>query len=271
MPSADALTSVPRLWFDLGQRIREARIDRRLSVPGLAARAGVSLSVVYLVERGETASTETAVRLANALGLRLEFELVDPRKRADARKRLIDPVHAAMGELEAAHFRRLGFPVGMDEPYHHYQFAGRADVVAWDPDRRALLHLENRTRFPDFQEMAGSYNAKRAYLAASIGERVGVRRWASETHVIVALWSGEALHSLRLRRESFRSLCPDPPLGFVGWWDGRPPEAGKTSTLIVLDPLAGGRRRVYIDVEGALMAGPRHRGYREVATRLGAA
>ena len=84
-----------------------------------------------------------------------------------------------MSELEAGHLRRLAFPVGVDEPYQHFQFAGRADVAAWDIGRRALLHLENRTRNPDFQEAAGSYNGKRAYLAASIGGRVGVNRWAS--------------------------------------------------------------------------------------------
>ena len=55
-----------------------------------------------------------------------------------------------MGEYEASHLRALGFKVGIDEPYQHYQFAGRADLVAWDVDARAFLHIENGTRFPDF-------------------------------------------------------------------------------------------------------------------------
>jgi hypothetical protein len=228
----------------------------------------VSTSVVYLIERGEPASSEAAVRLASALGLRLQFELVDPRKRADAPLRAADPVHAAMGEFEAARLRSLRYPVGLDEPYQHYQFAGRADVVAWDTEGRAVLHLENRTRFPDFQEMAGAYNAKRAYLAASFGERVGVRRWASETHVIVGLWSSEVLHAIRMRRESFRALCPDPPDAFVAWWNGRPAPVGKTSALVVLDPLARPRQRTYIGFDEALTARPRHRGYAEAAARL---
>lgn len=267
--SAHAFTTVARLWFDLGRRIREERVDKRWSVRGLAARAGVSVSVVYLVERGEPASTAAAVRLANALGLRLAFELTDPKKRSEPPRRLADPVHSNMGELEASHLRGVGFPVGLDEPYQHYQFAGRADVVSWDIDQRALLHLENRTRFPDFQEMAGAYNAKRAYLAASMGERLGVRRWASETHVIVGLWSSEVLHALRLRSESFRALCPHPPEPFRAWWEGRPPPAGKTSTLIILDPLARPRQRTFISLDEALTARPRHRGYADAAARLG--
>jgi hypothetical protein len=168
----------------------------------------VSVQVIYLIEAGRPASPEAVIRLATTLGLRLEVQLVDPRRR-DRPQRPADPVHSAMGEVEARRLRELGRPVGVDEPYQHYQFAGRADVVSWDLDARALLHIENRTRFPDFGEMAGAFNAKRAYLGAALAERVGISRWASETHIIAALWSSEVLHAIRLRPESFRALCPD--------------------------------------------------------------
>jgi transcriptional regulator with XRE-family HTH domain len=269
-PAPDAVRAAERrLWVGLGSQIREARIARRWTAQALADRAGVSRGLVYLLETGESVSTQAAVRLATALGLRVEIGLVDPRRRTDLRPvRLADPVHSAMGEFEAGHLRRLGYPLGLDEPYQHFQFAGRADVAAWDVQRRALLHLENRTRFPDFQEMAGSYNAKRAYLGASIASRVGVARWASETHVIVALWSAEVLHALRLRPESFRSLCPDPRDGFTAWWSGNPPTSGATSALIVLDPLANGRQRLFIGLDEAMSARARHRSYAEAAASL---
>ena len=122
--------------------------------------------------------------------------------------------------------------------------------------------------FPDFQSTAGSFNGKRAYLASSIGERLGVRRWASQTHVIAALWSAEVLHAIRLRTESFRTLCPDPPDAFATWWSGEPPGIAATSALIVLDPLASGRQRPFIGLEAALTARARYRGYAEAATRL---
>jgi transcriptional regulator with XRE-family HTH domain len=249
--------------------VHDARLARRWSVGELANRASVSRSVAYLAESGQPTSIEAITRLATALGLRLEAELVDPRQRRNAASsRLADPVHAAMGELEAAHLRQLGFKVGIDEPYQHYQFAGRADVVAWDAARAALLHIENKTRFPDLQELAGSYNAKRAYLAASIGARVGVRRWASQTHVITALWSAEVLHVLRIRRESFRSLCPDGTHAFARWWAGSPPAAGGTSALVVLDPVAAGRQRLFVGMDQAMTVHPRHRGYADAAMRL---
>lgn len=263
------LPTINRLWVGLGIQIRDARLARRWSVATLAEKAGVSRSAVYLVEAGKSASMEMPVRLAAALGWRLDLQLIDPRHRGEPPIRSADPVHSAMGEFEAGHLRASGFPVGIDEPYQHYQFAGRADVVAWDLERRSLLHIENRTRFPDFQESAGSFNAKRAYLGVALGERLGVRRWSSETHVMAALWSAEVLHSLRLRPESFRSLCPDPADAFSAWWAGKAPKSGATSAMVVLDPLAVGRQRGYTDLADALgVARPRHRGYADAASKV---
>jgi len=173
-----------------------------------------------------------------------------------------------MGEFEARHLRLLGLPTGLDEPYQHYQFAGRADLVAWDVDVRALLHIENRTRFPDLQDMAGSFNAKRAYLAEDLGKRLGVTRWASQTHVIVAVWTSEVLHALRMRRDSFRTLCPDTTDAFAGWWKARPPGTGIHSVLVVLDPLSRGRQRQWIGLDDALVARSRYAGYAEIAASL---
>jgi hypothetical protein len=175
-----------------------------------------------------------------------------------------------MGELELRHLRPFGRPLALDEPYQHYQFAGRADLVSWDLAARALLHIENRTRFPDLQAAAGAYNAKRAYLGRALAGRLGISGWRSETHAMVALWSAEVLHALRLRPESFRALCPDPPEAFERWWRGAPASAGETSTLIVLDPLVAGRQRSFVGLEEALHVRPRHRGYASVAARLAA-
>ena len=269
-PDQAVLKTVRRIWVSIGAQIREERLRRRWSIRDLAAAAEVSPAAAYQLEAGESASLQMAARLTTALGLRLEVDLVDPKKRGGRLDRQLDVIHSLMGEVEAARLRPYGFPVGLDEPYQHYQFSGRADVVAWDLAARALLHLENRTRFPDFQEMAGSFNAKRAYLGRAIAERAGVRRWASETHVLVALWSSEVLHALRLRPESFRSLCPDPSDAFAAWWSGAAPAAaGSVSTLVVLDPLATSRQRLLIGLDDALStARPRHRDYADAVQKL---
>ena len=132
------------------------------------------------------------------------------------------------------------------------------------------MHIENRTRFQNVQEAAGAYNAKRAYLGAVLAERLGIRGgFASETHVLVGLWSGELLRTLRLRRETFRSLCPDLIDSFEAWWNGHPRTAGRTSAFVLLDPFAGGQMRTYVDLETAIAsARPRVRDYADAARRI---
>ena len=186
--------------------------------------------MVQRVEAGAPASLETYARVFTALDLLPELTATDPRRRTVRPAREEDPVHSAMGELEATRLRAHGFTIGIDEPYQHFQFAGRADVVAWNRRERALLHIENRTRFPNVQEALGSYGAKRAYLPGVLAERLelGLAGWRVVTHAIVAAWTGEALHPIRLRFETFRSACPDPSDDLEAWWSGRmPPPAGR--------------------------------------------
>jgi transcriptional regulator with XRE-family HTH domain len=268
-PDPGVAAELHRAAVGFGDAVRDCRGAKAWSVAELADRAGLSRDLIYRIEAGRPASTDAAARVAVALGRRLGLQLVDPRRRPGGERELQrDVVHSAMGEFEARHLRALGLSVGIDEPYQHYQFAGRADGVAWDLERRALLHIENRTRFPNFQEMAGAYNAKRAYLASSIAGRLGVPRWATETHVMAALWSSEVLHALRLRPESIRSICPDEPTAFEAWWASALVPPGTSSTLIVLDPLATRRERAFATFADAGHVRPRHRGYARAAARL---
>lgn len=255
-----------------GQSVRTERLRRRWSLRDLAVRAGVSSAHLQDLEAGAPVSLETYARVTIALELRPELLTTDARQRQRARSQDRDFVHAAMGELEAGRLRSHGFGVAMDEPYQHYQFAGRADVVAWDLEHRALLHLENRTAFPNVQEALGSYSAKRSYLGAVLAERLAIdgARWRSVSHVIVALWSTEVLHTLRLRIESFRSACPDSPEHLLGWWAGLVPKRpGATSSLILLDPAPElpDRRRFASLVEAGHVR-PRYRDYADAVERL---
>jgi transcriptional regulator with XRE-family HTH domain len=234
-----------------------------MSIRALAELAGLGTSTVHAVESGRPASIETYSRLAGALRLKAELTMIDPRRRNPAGARSEDPVHAAMGEVEAAHFRGLGFEIAMDEPFQHFQFAGRADVAAWSRERAALLHIENRTRFPNLQDAFGAFNAKRAYLGRELAERAGIPAWRSETHVMLALWSAEAMHQIRLHRASFAAVCPEDATDFESWWQGRPPSTGRHSALLLFDPIAGTRRDRARWVGGKEIAivRPRYRDY----------
>jgi hypothetical protein len=87
---------------------------------------------------------------------------------------------------------------------------------------------------------------------------------------MVAVWSSEVLHVLRIRQASFRAVCPDRIDAFDAWWSGRTPAPGVHSTLVVLDPLPAGRsdRRRYIGSDDALQVRPRWRGYADVLDAL---
>jgi transcriptional regulator with XRE-family HTH domain len=246
----------------LGAELRSERLRRRWSLRELAGRSGTSKSLVQLAESGRPLSLQTYVRLADALGLRLDVDLVDPRRSRSA-LRSEDPIHAAMAEWFAQRLRRHGFRLAIDEPYQHYQFAGRADVVAWTSDPAVLLHVENRTRFPNVQEALGSYNAKRRYLPPVLAERLGLRGgFRTVTNVMAVLWSAEALHDIRLRSATFAATCPDSLAGLDDWLSGSPPtERGSTSTLVVVDPIATGRSRSRIGLVDVRTARPRFRGY----------
>lgn len=221
------------------------------------------MSFVHAIEHGRPASLAAYTSIAAALGLDPVFELVDPRRRSVGRAE--DPVHAAMGGAIARRLASLGFEVAVDDPFQHYQFAGRADVLGWSLERRALLHVENRTRFPNLQDAFGSYNAKRRYLPGVLGERLGLRDgWHVVTNVIAALWSSEVIHDLRLHPASFRAVCPNDAEAFGEWWAGQPPgRPGATSALVLFDPVGGGRsdRRRFVGLEAVDVVRGRYRGY----------
>jgi transcriptional regulator with XRE-family HTH domain len=259
-------SSAPALY--LGIIITEDRRARGWPLRELARRAGLSVGGLHAIEHGKPASLETYAAIGRALGRELRVDLVDPRRRTTARAE--DPVHAAMGEVIARRLVSRGAVVSIDEPYQHFQFAGRADVLAWKADATHLLHVENRTRFPNIQEAAGSFNAKRRYLPGVIAERLGRagRGFESVPNVMAVLWSSEAIHALRLHPATFAAMCPDPPQAFEAWWGGEERlVAGVTSTLVLLDPApATTRHRAWTGLEDATR--PRYRGLADAATAV---
>ena len=224
--------------------------------------AGISREMVYRVERGEPASMETLARLAAGLGLRLELTFEDSRARGRP-TRSQDPVHAAIVEQLAARYSAQSRIVAVDEPFQHYQFAGRADLAVVDPSGPDLLHHEVKTAIPNVGELAGAWNVKRQYLARVLAERHGlVRGFRSATHVLTVAWTAESLHVVRLREATFRALGPDTTEAFEAWWDGgRPRAPGVTATIILLDPIERPRARAWVGLEAARTVRPRHPGY----------
>jgi transcriptional regulator with XRE-family HTH domain len=258
------------LAVEAGAALRAERLRRRLSLEAVAELSGLGRSTVHRIDSGDIGSVESYVRISTALSLKPELLFEGRRSTRQASRQNADLVHAAMGELEAAHFGGFGFAIALDEPYQHYQFAGRADFLAWDLDRRALLHVENRTQFPNLQDAAGSFNAKRAYLPRILADRLSVRGgWLSVTHAIVALWPSEVLHVARLRTSTLAALCPDELAAFEDWWRGDPAGRGSRSVFVLFDPAQSvGRSRRFIGLDAVPRAEPRYRDYAEAAAAL---
>jgi transcriptional regulator with XRE-family HTH domain len=191
------------------EQLATARRSKRWTLAELAGRAGISTSAAQAAEAGQPMSLDTYARLAAALGLRPSLSFESGRA-GSTRVMTRDVVHSAMGECEAAHLARLGLTVAMDEPYQHYQFARRADVLAWDLANSRLLH--NREQVTNRGRPGARRRLQRETcltLPPAIGERLGVgpRGWQTVSHVLVALWSSEVLHALRMRTATFRALA----------------------------------------------------------------
>jgi transcriptional regulator with XRE-family HTH domain len=270
--SAAALARLHGIHVAAGERVREARLRRRWTVDRLAREAGLSRRLVYLVERGDPASVETYVRLGTALGLRVEVSFEDRRSRGgDARAE--DPVHATIVEVLAGRYARPGRLVTADDPFQHYQFAGRADLAVINPVGPDLLHHEVKSAMPNIGELAGAWNVKRQYLARVLAERHGLRGgFRSVTHVLTIAWTAECLRTARRRRETLHSLGPDDADAFGAWWNGTTPEQPVvTSTAVFLDPVPRPRAAAWVPLGELDRLRPRHADYAELLAALRAA
>jgi transcriptional regulator with XRE-family HTH domain len=183
--SSIMLDAPPPLDERIAERVRALRAESGLSLEALAARSGVSRSMISLVERGETSATAVVLdKLATGLGVPLaslfEAQAASPSpiaRRADQplwrdpasrylRRQLSppgDPAPLRLSEIELPAGAEVAFESAAHEPSIHQQIwllAGKLEVrfgeethalaegdcLAMSVDRPVAFRNRGRTR-----------------------------------------------------------------------------------------------------------------------------
>lgn len=151
--------------------MRALRYRRRWRQTDLAAKAGISASLVGLLERGgaETLSVRALRRICSALDLRLGW---DAGYRGAELARLRDANHAQLAEWLNGRLEDLGWSVTPEVSFNHFGDRGRIDLMAFHAPTRTLLVVEVKTVIADIQELLGSIHVKER-VAPNVARSLG--------------------------------------------------------------------------------------------------
>jgi transcriptional regulator with XRE-family HTH domain len=138
----------------------------------VAAAAGVSASLVSMLERGHVGRVTLDVLRNVAAALELRIDVV-ARWRGGELDRLLSARHAALTEAVASWLVSLGWEVAPEVSFAYYGERGSIDLLCWHAPSRTLLVVEIKTELVDVQEMVGTLDRK-SRLAPRIARD---RRW----------------------------------------------------------------------------------------------
>jgi transcriptional regulator with XRE-family HTH domain len=157
----------------LGQLFRAARIRRGWRQVDVATRAGVSQTAVSKVERGQLATL--SLREVRTIAIRLEIQLdLTARWRGGEGARLLSARHGAMAEEVARRWPALGWVLRPEVSFSIWGERGVIDVLAWQPQHRAILVVELKTQLLDVGELLATLDRKRR-LAPRVATELGWR------------------------------------------------------------------------------------------------
>lgn len=143
----------------IGRGLRVLRHRRGLRQADLAARSGVSRSVIGDLEHGrlEPHALGALVRTAGALGGVIRITLSLP---GGDLERLLDADHAALCAGLSTLLVRHGWEVEAEATFNHYGERGSLDVLAWHPETSLLLVVEVKTILVDLQDLLAGIDRK---------------------------------------------------------------------------------------------------------------
>ena len=157
-----------------GSTIRGVRIRRGWRQTDLAMRSAVSPSTISRVERGHPGSLtlDTLRRVASALDIRVDLV---PRWRAGDLDRLLNANHSQLHELVARWFAKElpAWVLAPEVSYAIFRELGVIDIVAWQPQRGAILVIELKTDIVDVNQLIGKVDEKARLIRQIVKDRGG--------------------------------------------------------------------------------------------------
>ncbi|TAL06671.1 MAG: XRE family transcriptional regulator [Chloroflexota bacterium] len=198
-----------------GARVRGVRVRLGMRQVDVATRSGLSTSTVSRIERGHLGSLTIDALRSVAKALEIRVDLV-PRWRGGDLDRLVNANHSRLAQACIERLRAAGpWEVKPEVSFSIYGERGAIDLLAWHPQRRALLVIELKTAIIDVGELLATLDRK-ARLADQIGSRFG---WVAD-HVSVALVVADGRTNRRRvasHIDVFRSALPLDGRRLGGW------------------------------------------------------
>ncbi|HEX5466628.1 MAG TPA: helix-turn-helix transcriptional regulator, partial [Candidatus Limnocylindrales bacterium] len=199
----------------VGNAFRAVRLRRHRRQLDIAQDAGVSRSLISLIERGHLDRLPLAQlrRIASVLDIRVD---VVPRWRGGELDRLINAGHSALHEEVARYLTELGgWELAPEVSFAIYGERGIIDILAWHAASRTLLVIELKTEVVDVQATLGTFDRK-IRLASRIAAERG---WRPETVAgwLIVAHSTTNRRRIAAHRTMLRAALPLDGRSMRGW------------------------------------------------------
>jgi transcriptional regulator with XRE-family HTH domain len=221
----------------LGLGYRALRQRRCLTQRQLAAKALVSRSVIWRIERGraDRVAVHTLDRVAACLDARIDVRILWHGEGLD---RLLDANHAALVDRVLQLLASSEWTVATEVSFNIRGERGSIDILAFHPATGSLLIIEIKSVVPDMQGMLASLDRK-----GRLGREVARgRSWDATTvsRVLVLPDDRTARRRVEALATTFRTALPARTVAVRRWI--RRPEGAISGVLFVSDARQQGTR-----------------------------